>query len=85
VNVEADGAPLVQGRKVAAFTDEEERATGLEDAVPFLLESRLRALGADVRAGPAMRPNAVHDGRLITGQNPMSSEAVARLLLERLS
>jgi len=84
VGVEIDGVPLVKGRKVSAFTDSEEEGTGLQDVVPFLLESRLRELGADFQPGPDMQPKAVADGRLITGQNPMSSEEVARLLSDQL-
>ena len=41
----ADGTPLVAGRRVAGFTDSEERAVGLDQAVPFLLETRLKELG----------------------------------------
>lgn len=85
VGVEIDGVPLVKGRKVSAFTDSEEEGTGLQNVVPFLLESRLRELGADFQPGPDMQPKAVVDGRLITGQNPMSSEEVARLLSDQLA
>ncbi|SNT26663.1 type 1 glutamine amidotransferase domain-containing protein [Tropicimonas sediminicola] len=84
VGVEAEGEPLVKGRKVSAFTDSEEEGTGLKDVVPFLLETRLRELGADFQPGPDWQPKAVADGGLITGQNPMSSEAVAKLLMEHL-
>ena len=42
----ADGTPVVAGRRVAAFTDSEEQAVGLADAVPFLLTTRLKKLGA---------------------------------------
>jgi putative intracellular protease/amidase len=84
VGVKIDGEPLVKGRRISAFTDSEERGVGLEEVVPFLLESRLRELGAEVETGPDMEPKAVADGRLITGQNPMSSEEVARLLVKAL-
>ena len=40
------GAPLVRGKRVTGFTNEEERATGLDTLMPFLLEDRLRELGA---------------------------------------
>lgn len=79
-----DGSPLVAGKRVAGFTDEEERAVGLERVVPFLLESRMRELGAFPEPGPAFQPKAVRDGRLVTGQNPMSSEPAAALVLEAL-
>ena len=50
-----------------------------------MLEDRLRELGADVSTGPAWQPFTVVDGDLLTGQNPASSEALAKKLLERLS
>lgn len=81
----ADGRPLVEGRRVAAFTNAEEAAVGLTDAVPFLLEDRLKALGARYQSVPAFQPFAVRDGALITGQNPMSSALVAQALLAALA
>lgn len=80
----ADGTPFVAGRTVAAFTDSEERAVKLDRAVPFLLESRLRELGAKHDAGPDFQPHALRDGRLITGQNPASAVPAAQLVLEAL-
>ena len=44
----------------------------------------LRELGARYESGPAFQPFAVRDGRLVTGQNPASSEDVARLTLEAI-
>jgi putative intracellular protease/amidase len=81
-----DGTPLVSGRRVDAFTDAEERAVGLETTVPFLLESRLRELGADVEGNrEPFGAYAVRDGRLVTGQNPASSGRVAELLIDALA
>ncbi len=81
----ADGRPLVEGRRVNSFTDTEEEAVGLSDIVPFLLETRLRALGAIFEAGENFTPHVVRDGRLITGQNPQSSDAVGAHLVEALA
>lgn len=81
----ATGGPLVEGRKVTGFTDGEERAAGLAEVVPFLLEDRLKGLGAKFEN--ALLPglgHVVRDGNLITGQNPASSEAIARCLLVAL-
>lgn len=78
----ADGAPVVQGRKVAGFTNSEEGAVELDTAVPFLLQTRLEELGADYRKGPDFQSFAVRDGDLITGQNPQSAGEVARLVLD---
>lgn len=81
----ADGTPLVQGMRVNGFTDAEEAAVGLTDVVPFLLESKFRELGAHFVAGGNFTPYAVRDDRLITGQNPMSSQNVADMVVEALS
>lgn len=82
VNVRlADGAYLVAGKQVAAFTDDEERAVGLTEVVPFLLASTLAARGAHHRAAPRFAANVVVDGRLITGQNPASARGVGQALV----
>ncbi|HWF00756.1 MAG TPA: type 1 glutamine amidotransferase domain-containing protein [Caulobacteraceae bacterium] len=80
-----DGLPLVRGRKLTAFTNGEETLSGLQTFVPFLLETRLRDQGAVFEH--ALLPTAGHvvrDGLLVTGQNPASSEALARCLIEAL-
>ncbi len=77
----ADGTPFIASRNVAAFTDAEERAVHGTEKVPFLLETRLKELGAIHHAAPDFTPNAIQDGRLVTGQNPQSSGAVAQLVL----
>ena len=79
-----DGTPFVAGRKLAAFTDSEERAAGLDKAVPFLLEARLRELGAAHEGGPDFKPYVVRDGLLVTGQNPASATRTAELVMEAL-
>jgi putative intracellular protease/amidase len=79
-----DGEPVIAGKQVNAFTDSEERAAGLASVVPFLLESRLRTLGARFEGGPDWQPYAVRDGQLVTGQNPRSSHRVAELVIEAL-
>lgn len=79
-----DGAPLVEGRKVAAFTNSEEEAVKLTEAMPFLLETRLRELGAELVQEADFKPCAVRDGNLITGQNPASSAETARLTVDAL-
>lgn len=81
----ADGVPLVAGLRVNAFTDAEEEAVGLTAEMPFPLESRLRELGGLFEGAPNFTAKAVRDDRLITGQNPMSAEAVSRQLVEALA
>lgn len=78
------GRPLVEGKRVAAFTNAEEAAVKLTKTVPFLLESALKKKGAKVQRGANFKTNAVADGRLITGQNPASAAKAARLLVKAL-
>lgn len=77
LNIEVDGEKLVAGKRVAGFTNSEESSAELTDVVPFLLEDRLEQAGADHQAGPDFEENVVVDGRLVTGQNPASANAVA--------
>ena len=58
---------------------------GLDHAVPFLLETRLRDLGARHEGAPDFQPFALRDGNLVTGQNPASAAPVAALVMEALS
>jgi len=80
----ADGKPLVSGREVNAFTDEEEKAVLLDEVVPFLLESRLRELGASFKKADKFQACVVKYGNLVTGQNPASCRGVAEQLLTLL-
>ncbi len=80
----SDGRPLVEGKQVSAFTDEEEAAVGLSEVVPFLLQTRLVELGAKHTAARNFQPHVVTDDRLVTGQNPASATGVARAVLAEL-
>lgn len=84
VNVTVDGEPLVKGRKITAFTNSEEQAVQLDGLMPFLLETRLRELGADFVAAGDWADNTLKDGMLITGQNPQSSGSAADTLMGML-
>jgi len=77
----ADGRALVDGRRLTAFSDAEERQAGLDVHMPFLLESALRKAGARYEAAEAWQKKVVVDHQLITGQNPASSAEVAENLI----
>ncbi len=83
-----NGEALVKGLEVCSFTDSEEKVMGLTEKVPFLLESKMRSLGAKFKTGADWGSNAVADssgaGVLVTGQNPASSKAVADLVVKAL-
>ncbi|MBC7439763.1 MAG: type 1 glutamine amidotransferase domain-containing protein, partial [Flavobacterium sp.] len=85
VNVKAkNGESLIKGKELTAFSNTEEEAVQLTKVVPFLLEDELKKNGAVYSRGEDWASYAKQDGLLITGQNPGSSEAVAKLLLKTL-
>lgn len=79
-----DGQPLVKGRKVTGFTNSEEEAVGLTEVVPFLVEDMLQERGGHYEKGADWSVYVVTDGKLVTGQNPASSEEAAKALLKLL-
>ncbi|MDH4386150.1 MAG: type 1 glutamine amidotransferase domain-containing protein [Caulobacter sp.] len=80
----ASGEPLVSGRRVTGFTNSEEDGVGLREVVPFLVEDMLKANGGLYEKGADWKPHVVVAGKLVTGQNPASSEPAARALLQLL-
>lgn len=80
----SSGEPLVAGKTLAGFTNQEEAAVGLADVVPFLLADKLTALGATHTQADNFQAHVVTDNRLVTGQNPASAlgvgEAIVKLL-----
>ncbi len=79
-----DGRYLVDGKRVSAFTDEEERAVQLEHVVPFLLASTLQQRGATHVPAANWQSQVVTDERLVTGQNPASAHAVGEAMVALL-
>jgi putative intracellular protease/amidase len=80
----SDGGYLVAGKRLAAFTDEEEAEVGYTKVVPYLLATTLKARGALHQAGPNWSEQVVTDGRLITGQNPASAHGVGQAVVDQL-
>ncbi|MEP7050758.1 MAG: type 1 glutamine amidotransferase domain-containing protein [Pseudomonadota bacterium] len=86
VNVKlSNGAFLCKDKRVAGFSNAEEAAVGLDRVVPFALQSMLSDRGARYESGPLWGSFVVSDGKLITGQNPASSLAVAKGTLQALA
>ena len=81
----ADGSPLVKGVRISGFTNSEEKEVGLADAVPYLLEERLRAQGAEFEDTGNWNVLAVTDNRIVTGQNPQSAPEVGKQLVAALA
>ena len=85
VNVKlSNDEPLVKDKQVTGFTDAEEKEMQLDSAVPFLLETGLRNQGGQFKGADNWSVNVAVDERLVTGQNPQSSEAVGKELVKLL-
>lgn len=85
VNIKlSDGNYLVKGKKINAFTNEEEVAVKLDKVVPFLLETKLIERGAIFEKSGLWQPHVVTDQRVITGQNPQSAKLVGEAMAEAL-
>lgn len=80
-----DGTFAFEGRRLTVFTNEEELGGGTGENTPWLVEDALKEKGAVIENGAAWSSNVVRDGNLITGQNPQSSEDVAKEVLAALS
>ena len=84
-HVALEGHSLVQGRRVTGFSNTEEAAVHLTAVVPFLVEDELIRLGGLYEKAADWQIFVVTDGKLITGQNPASSQAAAERLLAMLT
>lgn len=79
-----DNTPFVFTKTLTSFTNEEENETGLREYMPFLIESKLKELGANYIKKPEWANFVVEDNRLITGQNQNSAKQLAKKLILKL-
>ncbi|MCJ7934995.1 MAG: type 1 glutamine amidotransferase domain-containing protein [Chryseobacterium sp.] len=85
VNIKLNnGKYLVDGKKINAFTNEEESEVKLTNVVPFLLEDKLKERGARFEKSGLWENHVVTDQRVITGQNPQSAKSVGEAILKEL-
>ncbi|MFM9839016.1 MAG: type 1 glutamine amidotransferase domain-containing protein [Cyclobacteriaceae bacterium] len=86
VNIKlSNGKYLVDGKKINAFSNEEEITVKLENVVPFMLEAKLIERGAKFEKSGLWQTHVTVDQRVITGQNPASAKGVGEALLKELS
>lgn len=78
------GIALVRGKPVTGFSNSEETAAGLTDAVPFLVEDMLKEAGGEYSKADDWQAHVVVAENLITGQNPASSAGAAQAVLQQL-
>ncbi|WP_316739227.1 type 1 glutamine amidotransferase domain-containing protein [Pedobacter aquatilis] len=85
ISVEGQRPGFLNGKRIAAFSDTEERLVGRAGNVPYLLEETLGKLGAVVKTALVpFLPHVETDGLLVTGQNPLSAGPAAKALISIL-
>lgn len=83
--VTINGRPLIEGKTVTGFSNAEEKLAMRTKHVPFLLEDRLKEVGANYKKATVPYTSFTEvDGRVITGQNPQSAHAVGQIVREAL-
>ncbi len=86
LNIKDDaGKYLITGKTVTGFTDMEEKLNRTNKQVPYSTEQELKKRGANFVKKRFFSEHAILDGRVITGQNPQSPKAVAKLLIGELN
>jgi putative intracellular protease/amidase len=80
----SDSSYLISGKQLTGFSNDEEEAAKLTKIMPFLLETELKAKGGIYSKASLWNKNVVVDGRLVTGQNPVSAEGVGEAIVKLL-
>lgn len=85
----ADGRLIAEGRRWTGFCNAEEDVVDKAfntKVQPFRIEDEARRIaGTTFVQGPAYKPFAVRDGRLVTGQQGSSGAMTAQLVIETLT
>jgi putative intracellular protease/amidase len=80
----SNGEYLVKGKKINAFTNEEEQLVKMDKIVPFSLEDELINKGAIFEKSVPWQKHIASDQRVVTGQNPASAQGVGEEILHIL-
>ena len=78
------GNSILKDKKVTCFTNKEEHIVKKDERVPFLLETKIRELGARFEDAAPWSEHVCVDGKIITGQNPQSALLLAEKVVEIL-
>ncbi len=80
-----NGESILKDKKLTCFTNKEEKIVRKYEDVPFLLESKIRALGARFEDATPWSEHVCVDKNIITGQNPQSALLLAEEVVKVLS
>ena len=82
----SDDSLLVAGRRLTGFSWREEVLAGVASRMPYNAEQEMQQRGAHYeKAWLPFMPHVVIDGRLVTGQNPMSAKRTAKQVVSLLA
>jgi len=79
-----DNHPIVENKDITGFSNEEEKQSDMDKIVPFLLENKLKELGAKYSCGKPFSSYTLEDDNLITAQNPQSVDDFTKAIIEKL-
>lgn len=79
-----DNKPIIEGKDVTGFSNEEEKLSDFEENLPFSIENKMKELKAVYSCGKPFVSYVIEDGNLITAQNSQSSEDFANAIVEKL-
>jgi putative intracellular protease/amidase len=81
-----DGKYLVDGKKVSGYPDDfENKDKEYFKTFPFLIKETIQERGGEFYFSEAGKPHVEVDGRLITGQNFLSSKPVSLKVIELIN
>ncbi|WP_105956603.1 type 1 glutamine amidotransferase domain-containing protein [Apilactobacillus quenuiae] len=78
------GQYIINGHNVTGFTKAEEILAGKLKLVPFTNQNMAKKRGAKFKKQRAYKEFVVQDHHIITGQNPFSAKAVAKILIQNI-
>jgi putative intracellular protease/amidase len=85
INVKlSNGKYLIDGKKIASFSNAEDAAEGGVGVVPFFVADELAAHGGLLSHAALWEPNVITDGNFVSGQNPASAQGVAEEIVRLL-
>lgn len=82
----SNGTYMLTNKFVTGYSNMEEKLAKMSKYIPFSLQDELIKRGANYKKSVVLlRPFTITNGRLVTGQNPMSTRAVAHATLQLLN
>lgn len=79
-----NGFSILKDKNVTSFTNKEEHIVKMDEFMPFLLETKLKELGANFIEEKPWSEHVEICGNIITGQNQKSATLIAESIISKL-